>query len=47
MFERLKRLYSEGQINEVGIENAVTLNWITQEQANEIINGTETPGENK
>ncbi len=36
MFERLKRLYTDGKITQEGINNAVT--WITQEQANEIIN---------
>ena len=38
MFERLKRLYAEGKINETGINNAVTKGWITQAQADEIIN---------
>ena len=38
MFERLKRLYSEGKINETSINNAVEKGWITQEQADEILN---------
>ena len=38
MFERLKRLYTDGKITQEGINNAVTKGWITQEQANEIIN---------
>ena len=36
MFERLKRLYDAGQLDETGIENAVKKGWITQEQADEI-----------
>lgn len=38
MFERLKRLYNEGKIDETGINNAVNKGWITQEQAQEILN---------
>ncbi len=38
MFERLKRLYESGQLDQKGIENAVAKGWITQEQANEILN---------
>lgn len=38
MFERLKRLYSEGKIDETGINNAVNKGWITQEQVDEILN---------
>lgn len=38
MFERLKRLYESGQLKQKGIENAVAKDWITQEQANEILN---------
>ena len=41
MFERLKRLYAEGKIGEANIKNAVTLGWITQEQADEILNPPE------
>ena len=48
MFERLKRLYSEGKIGESSITNAVDLGWISQEQADEILNpggSTESAGE--
>ena len=38
MFERLKRLYENGQLNQRGIENAVAKGWITLEEADEIIN---------
>ena len=41
MFERLKRLYEEGKIGEANINNAVTLGWITDEQADEILNPPE------
>ena len=37
MYERLKRLYREGKIDEQGLENAVAKGWITQEQADEIM----------
>ena len=43
MYERIKRLYSEGRLDEAGVQNAVTRGWITQEQADEIINGGDTP----
>lgn len=39
MFERLKRLYRNGEINENGLENAVKKGWITKEQMDEIIKG--------
>lgn len=39
MYERLKRLYSDGKINENGLEKAVTKGWITEEQMNKIIKG--------
>ena len=38
MYERVKRLYAEGKISEEGINNAVTKGWITEEQAQEILN---------
>ena len=38
MFERLKRLYNAGQLDETSIENAVKKGWITEEQAHEITN---------
>ena len=31
MFDRLKRLYKQGKITEVGLQNAVTKGWITEE----------------
>ena len=31
MFDRLKGLYEQGKITEVGLQNAVTKDWITQE----------------
>lgn len=39
MYERLKRLYRNGEINEYGLEKAVTKGWITKEQMDEIIKG--------
>ena len=39
MFERLKRLYSEGKIDESGLQAAVDKGWITAEQKQEIMNG--------
>ena len=42
MYERLKRLYKEGKIDEQGIRNAVNKGWITEEQAAEIIEGADT-----
>lgn len=39
MYERLKRLYRNGKINENGLEKAVTKGWITKEQMDEIIKG--------
>lgn len=37
MFERLKRLYQEGQIKEEALHNAVTKGWITEDQVEEIL----------
>lgn len=37
MFERLKRLYEEGRLNDKGIENAVMKGWITEDQARAIL----------
>ena len=37
MFERLKRLYNAGLLDEAAIRNAVTKGWLTEEQANEIL----------
>ena len=39
MYERLKRLYRNGEITESGLEKAVTKGWITKEQMDEIIKG--------
>ena len=39
MYERLKRLYRNGEINENGLEKAVQKCWITEKQMNEIIKG--------
>jgi len=32
MFERLKRLYNEGKIDEAGLSAAVAKGWITEEE---------------
>ncbi len=32
MFERLKRLYNEGKIDEAGLDAAVEKGWITEEE---------------
>lgn len=39
MYERLKRLYRDGEITENGLEKAVKKGWITKEQMDEIIKG--------
>lgn len=44
MYERLKRLYNTGQLDVAGLQRAVGLGWITQEQAEEIM-GAITPEE--
>ena len=41
MYERLKRLYNEGRLTKEGLENAVARGWITEEQMQEIIGGTD------
>lgn len=38
MFEAIKKLYQQGKLTEAGINNAITKGWITQEQAQEILN---------
>lgn len=43
MFERLKRLYESGQIDQKGVENAVAKGWITREQAAEILAPKDEP----
>ena len=37
MYERLKRLYQEGRLDEQGLENAVARGWITEEEKQEIL----------
>lgn len=39
MFERLKRLYRDGKINENGLESAFKKGWITKEEKEKIIKG--------
>lgn len=36
MLETIKRLYQEGKLTDVGLDNAVAKGWITAEQAEEI-----------
>ncbi len=36
MFNRLKRLYEEGKINEKSLQQAVIRGWITEEEMNQI-----------
>ena len=36
MYNRLKRLYLDGKLTDVGLDNAVLLKLLTQEQADEI-----------
>ncbi len=44
MLDRLDRLYRDGRIDVAGLERAVALDWITAEQAAEIM-GHQQPGE--
>lgn len=37
MFDRLKRLYEAGSLNEAGLDKAVRLGWITEDQKQEIM----------
>ena len=39
MYERIKRLYDQGKLDDQGVMNAVAKGWITEEQAREIIGG--------
>lgn len=41
MFERLKRLYLEGKLDENGIRKAYEIGWITEEEMNEILSSKE------
>lgn len=36
MYERVKRLYLEGSLDEAGLDRAVRLKWITEVQKQEI-----------
>ena len=36
MYERIKKLYLEGKLNDEGLDNALKRGWITQEQYDEI-----------
>lgn len=46
MFNRLERLYHEGRINVDSLANAVSRNWITQDEA-DIITGAKKAGEDQ
>jgi len=37
MYNTLLRLYISGKLSDIGLQNAVTKEWIAQEQAEEII----------
>ena len=39
-FEKLKGYYEKGLWDEVRLANAVKKNWITEEEYNEIVNGS-------
>lgn len=36
-FDTVQRLYNEGKLTEIGLSNAVTKEWITQEQMDQIM----------
>ena len=38
MYQTIKRLYDTGKLTVEGVQNAVTKGWITNDQANEILN---------
>lgn len=44
MFERIKRLYTQGKLTDTGVKNAVLKGWITNLEYEEI---TGTPYSNK
>mgnify|MGYP001287856226 CR=1 FL=1 len=44
LFDKVSELFKLGKITEVGVENAVTKDWITEDQKNEIL-GIEAPTE--
>ena len=41
MYDRLKRLYSEGKINDHDLESAVAKGWITEDEMLEILDSAE------
>ena len=45
MYERVKRLYLDGSLTEAGLDRAVRLKWITEEQKAEIISCREDGSE--
>lgn len=40
MFETIRRLFQEGKLTEAGVEAAVEKGWLTQAQAQEIVEGS-------
>lgn len=38
MYDRLKRLYDSGSLDETGLQRAVSLGWITVEEKEQIMN---------
>jgi len=40
MFETIRRLYQAGKLTADGVEAAAVKGWITQEQAQEIVEGS-------
>ena len=40
MFETIRRLYQAGKLTAAGVEAAAVKGWITQEQAQEIVEGS-------
>ena len=45
MFDRLKRLYESGALNEAGLDKAIRLGWITEDQKQEIMHPEEDKNE--
>ncbi len=41
MFERLRRLYAAGRLDETGLTAAVARGWITQDEADQILSEVE------